>query len=252
MRIKISSIHLRFLAIITLVSLSIPNISHSDNDTNLISQIIKDQYAGSHNKDHGCWVSGITEYNDYCIKPVKAQRVIAHDGERLYVLTEGLPLDADGQVAEMSCHGCAGLVGAFAVKLENGKINKYLAIAKGLTFGSYGRAFGIDEAKLTKIGPSDYYGWVFSSGGTWQGTTISHHNILAPYHQTFVDLSEIPSISEDDQDHVYEINFDTKKDEVKVYPLIVTKFSGDYKTVVTRFAVPFDTKSWRYKLPINK
>jgi hypothetical protein len=165
------------------------------------------------------------------------------------VLTEGLPANADGQLHDWSSHVASGLVGAFVAALDDRNIASYIAVEKNLRFGTWGRAFGIESARLLELGPSGNFGWVFSTGGTWQGITAASYNILARDGTTVIDVSEIPLITEGDQDHTYDIAVDSSWTGGAFYPLVVTKRVGDQGPKVECFVVHFDTSTWRYKMP---
>jgi hypothetical protein len=244
---------MKILAGLALSTLSLSLFAQTP-DAETVASIMRERYGTKLNAKHKCWIytSKNTTWGRYCMKPIQVRRVEAHDGPRLYVLAEGLPIDHfDGTIKETGAHAAPGVVGAFAISLDGAGKSKYLAASTELNFGSFGTA-GAGTAKFIQLGPSDYYGWTFVSGGTWQGTTVGSHVILAPLGKRFVDVSTIPSMTEGDQNHAYEIAVDTTREDQKVYPLIVTKrFTGDGKkqgAVVATFRVPFDTKAWRYRL----
>ncbi|MGA7177991.1 MAG: hypothetical protein WBX11_00190 [Thiobacillaceae bacterium] len=220
----------------------------------LISAVMKGRYVAGYVSARHCWLYVDKEYGRYCVKPLKSEWVESGDRRRLYLLTSGVPINADGTIDDLPAHVLPGLVGAFAlVKGLDGK-PRYLAATDALMFGSFG-ASGARSARLTAIGPSDYYAWVFSSGGTWQGISVGSYNILAPRGDKFVDVSTIPVMREDDQAHSYDIAFDSSKSDRRVFPLIVTKQrevrGKRLKPVVDRFVVPFNLRTWRYEMPRN-
>ncbi len=252
-----------FLKIVGILALTLsaPNVACQDQipdysgtrvpDAEIAASIMREQYGTKFNANHKCWIYTSQEWGRYCMAQIKSHRIEAHDGPRLYVLAEGIPITPAGEIEKLGAHAAPGVVGAFAVSLGAAGKSTYLAASKELNFGSFGQA-GAGIAKFVQLGPSDYYGWTFVSGGTWQGTTVGWHHIVAPRGKRFVDISAIPETTEDDQTHSYEIAFDTTREDQKVYPMIVTKrFTGDGKkrgAVVATFQVPFDTKTWRYQL----
>src|SRR5687768_16416150 len=97
-------------------------------------------------------------------------------------------------------------MGAFALKLMSSSTWVLAAASKDLDFGSVGNC-GCESAKFVKLG-RDYYGWMFVSGGVWQGVASLSHDLVAPHGKDFVDLSEIPMQTESDQDSEYRIEID--------------------------------------------
>ncbi len=213
------------------------------------------QYGERKDAGAGCWIHETVALGSYCMKPVQQHLVAAHDGSRLYVLADGLPMDGNGNIQDVGTHAAPGLVGAFAIELLESPPGgmpewRLSAASKELRFGSFGRA-GVAGAAFVQLGPSDYYGWTFVSGGTWQGATVGLHVILAPRGSHFVNLSTIPSMTEQDQGHRMDIAIDSDSKGVRVYPLIVTKWRlVDGKVTgpaVQTVKIPFDERRWRYK-----
>jgi hypothetical protein len=237
-------------------------IAWGQNDEQIAAQVMTAQY-GKPSRD-GCWILHTPDLGNYCLKPIQRHRIEAHDGPRVYVLADGLPMSAAGEVEEIGVHAAPGVIGAFALALAGSATAAtggpaarpgawtYLAASKELRFGSFGRA-NAAGARFTQIGPDDYYGWVFVSGGTWQGITVGEHVILAARGRRFVDISSIPSITEEDQDHEFDIVFDAASRDGKVYPLEVTRrkigAGGASGPVEDRWKVTFDEHSWRYRWP---
>jgi hypothetical protein len=139
-------------------------------------------------------------------------------------------------------------VGAFAVAGDSDGAPKFLAATNAFMFGSFGDS-GASAARLTRIGDPDYYGWVFSSGGTWQGVSVGQYHILAPHGDRFVDLSAVPTLREDEQQYRYMIHYEPASSAGPVYPLTVTKLDRADGRQVARLVVPFNFRSWRYEMP---
>jgi hypothetical protein len=119
-------------------------------------------------------------------------------------------------------HADSGRVAAFAAVINpNGSLGKLLASARGFSYGSNGHC-GCDDAALVKLG-ADNHAWHFASGGVWQGVVVTNHALLSRAGEAFVDVSEIPEMSEGDQSHRFSIVVDESDPELKVFPLIVTK-----------------------------
>jgi hypothetical protein len=228
-------------------------------DPAIAEAVMRAQYGAQKDPHAGCWIHHTADLGSYCMKPVQQHLIGAHDGPRLYLLAEGLPMDGNGAIQEVGAHAAPGFVGAFAIELNRpagdaGPQWRVSAASKELPFGSFGRA-GVTDAKLIQIGP-DYYGWTFVSGGTWQGVTVGLHVILAPRGPRFVNLSTIPSMTEQDQGHRFDIAIDATATDLKVYPLVVTKWrmvdgkvSG---SAVQTMTVPFDERRWRYQWEVAR
>jgi hypothetical protein len=223
-------------------------------DPAVVESVMRAQYGAQKDPHAGCWIHHAADFGSYCMKPVQQHLIGMHDGPRLYLLAEGLPMDGNGAIEEIGAHAAPGLVGAFAVEL-NGPTGdaapkwRVSAASQELAFGSFGRA-GVTDAKFAQLGP-DYYGWTFVSGGTWQGVNVGLHVILAPRGSRFVNLSTIPSMTEQDQGHRFDIAIDATAQDVKVYPLVVTKWrivGGKVgAAAIETVTVPFDERRWSYR-----
>lgn len=225
----------------------------SQGSDTLIGLVMKDRYGASYVRAHGCWLY-IEKHGRYCVKPLKSEWVGAGEMRRLYLLTSGVPVNPDESINKLPAHVLPGLVGAFTLVASPDGKPKYLAATDALMFGSFGDS-GAAVAQLTRIGAADYYAWVFSSGGTWQGISVGDYHILAPHEGTFLDLSTIPAMREADQDHRYAIEFDASNSNQRVFPLIVEKrpaADGANGLVLNRFVVPFNPKTWRYEMPPDR
>jgi hypothetical protein len=115
-----------------------------------------------------------------------------------------------------------------------------------MTFGTVGDC-GCRDAKLEKLSNKGDYGWVFTSGGVWQGTVVSSYSIVTAVKNEFLDVSKIPQIREGDQDVRYEMTVQPDPSAAGLYPLKVVKTKA--KAKVAEFTVPFDATKARYELP---
>jgi hypothetical protein len=219
------------------------------DDTQLVSAVMQGRYPAGFVSAQQCWLYLHPQYGRYCVKLLKSQWVSSRDGRWLYLLTAGVPLDAQGSVDALPVHALPGLVGAYAVAAGADGAPRYLAATDALMFGSFGDS-GASAARLTAIG-ADSHAWVFVSGGTWQGVSVGAWRILAPQRGRFRDLSTIPAMREDDQTHRYQIEFDTSKPEQPMFALLVTKRaqSGGKGDEPERFVVPYDARERRYLMP---
>lgn len=239
---------LLLVAVIALLCVARPGLAEEDP---LVRAIMNDRYPGATSAAHQCWIVAEPKYGPYCVKPAKWQWIESTSGRRLYLLTSGIPMNRDGSIDELPPHAYPGLVGAYLVEAGVDKPS-YLAATDALLLGSFGDA-GARAARLVQIGPSGYYAWIFVSGGTWQGVSVGHYNVLAPHGRIFEDLSEIPQMREEDQEHRFDIAFDTSSSYGPAYPMIVTRRVIAARSAEARIedrrVVRFDPKTWRYRLP---
>jgi len=224
------------------------------SDEEFLADLMTENYGVNYLPSAGCWLyAGATDdlTETYCVKIAHAERVATHEGERLYVLATGRPSDENGQDA--GSHSSSGLLGAFVVSKDSSGRLDYLARTVAMAYGSYGDA-GADDAQLKLLGSSDYYGWIFSSGGMWQGIVVSSHHILAPKGRMIVDLSRLPEMTEDDQAHKYTIEIDSSEATSRVFPITYKQYTindqiAGESTLVKAISVPFDLKTWSYLAP---
>lgn len=218
---------------------------------NVIEGTMIEQYGNRFNQTHRCWIHVDREQGAYCVKAIKGDLMQAHDGLRLYVLADGVPIDDRGSL-DAASHASAGLVGAFVlIRDEASRKWRVIAARKDMFFGSSGHS-GASRAQLVDIGPSDYLGWRFEHGGMWQGIVVLQQVFLAPLGKSVANLSRLPVMREDDQQHGYSYRFDTSKTDQRVFPVIVEKRrmqDGRPGQVLRTAVVPFDHKNWIYALP---
>ena len=215
-------------------------------DADLATAVLTERYgAAAEAAATRCWHYVHAEYGPYCVRLLKVQWIGSGRARRLYLLADGAPMRPDGTVEPLPAHARPGLVGVFLAVISASGKPKVLAGTDAFMFGSFGDS-GAFQAKFTQIG-ADYHGWVFSSGGTWQGISVGWYHILAPRGGQFVDLSEIPTMREEDQDHRYSIEFVSARRGV--YALAVTQLSDAPGAKPERFAVPFNYRDWRYEMP---
>lgn len=223
-----------------------------DQARNVIEGTMVEQYGTRYHRGHRCWIHVDREHGMYCMKPIKGDLMRAHDGLRLYLLADGVPIDDRGSL-DAASHASAGLVGAFVLtRDEVTRKWRVIAAKKDFAFGSSGHS-GAARAQLVDMGPSDYLGWRFEHGGMWQGIVVSQQVFLAPLGKSFANLSRLPVIREDDQAHSYSYRFDVTKTDQRVFPVIAEKRrttqDGRPGQVTRTMLLPFDHKGWVYQLP---
>jgi hypothetical protein len=225
-----------------------------DGDTAL-KQLMQEQYGTYSARDKG-WPFR-AEGVGYVMKVIQTRKITTPYGERLYVFVAGnVASDKD------TSHAASGLAGAFVLEEKAGQV-ALAASSKAMKYGSFGAA--PDKVKLLQFGPDHYYGWLYESGYTGQGYTLSHSDVLLPRGKSVTVLASIPSHMDNDgivscggketakecESLDFDLKIDTARGDIKVYPLVVTR-SGtqagrDAKPATWR--IGFDDKKWRYEVP---
>ncbi len=225
-----------------------------DGDTAL-KQLMQEQYSAYSVRDKG-WPFRAEDVG-YVMKVIQSRKITTPYGERLYVFAAGsVASDKDAS------HAASGLAGAFVLEEKAGHVD-LVASSKAMKYGSFGAA--PDKVKLLQFGPDHYYGWLYESGYTGQGYTMSSSDVLLPRGKSIAALASVPSHMDNDgiaacegketgkecESLDFDLKIDTARGGVTVFPLIVTR-SG---TQAGRGAEPatwhigFDEKKWRYEVP---
>ncbi|MCT7103959.1 hypothetical protein M1702_24770, partial [Salmonella enterica subsp. enterica serovar Poona] len=80
----------------------------------------------------------------------------------------------------------------------------YQSLDNALEFGSNGYC-GCNKAEFVQLSQQSDYGWLFTSGGVFQGTVVADYNIVMAHKGGFVDVSKIPQVREAAQDVQYDV-----------------------------------------------
>jgi hypothetical protein len=217
--------------------------------TATIKAVMDDQYGQTYDAKHSCWAysysGGEAEAADYCMRPGKPE-VVDVGGSKILYFSASSATDIRDNPSYGYSQAQPGLMGAFKIRLGGKQGWTFVAMEPAMTFGSAGEC-GCRDAKLEKLSNKGDYGWVFTSGGVWQGTVVSNYSIVTAVKNEFLDVSKIPQIREDDQDVRYEMTVQADPSAAGLYPLKVVKTKA--KAKVADFTVPFDVKKVRYELP---
>ena len=223
------------------------------------SRLVMDKVYSGYDKKHECWLAMDSENNQrYCMKIDRTDKITADTGERLYVLAVGDAVDDDGE--PNGSHAMSGLVGAFVVEERNNKVEIVHGDPK-IRMGASGSA--PTKWKLTKLGPSGYWGWQNTSGDCHQGYCGSRYAILAPYGKKIRDLAGITASFDDSgacRDKRCEaqsssidskLEVDSTQINAKVFPLLISVTGRDKgkKLAQKTWNIPFDPKKWSYIEP---
>jgi hypothetical protein len=129
-----------------------------------------------------------------------------------------------------------GVMATYEVLLKDGR-EEIVAKNKAMTIGAAGSC-QCEQAQFLEMGPHSRFGWLFTYGGTWQGTASYTYAIIAPVGSEFRNISEIPQIEEDQQQVTYSISVTPSLQSEGLYPLDISK-SLDGKRV-QRMKVEYD------------
>jgi hypothetical protein len=217
--------------------------------TATIKAVMDDQYGHSYDAKRRCWAysysGGETDAADYCMRPGKPE-VVDVGGSKILYFSAASATDIPDNPSYGYSKAQPGLMGAFKIRLGGKQGWTFVAMEPAMTFGSAGEC-GCHDATLEKLSNKGDYGWVFTSGGVWQGTVVSNYSIVTAWKNKFVDVSAIPQIREGDQDVRYEMTVQASPSAFGLYPLRVVKSKANAR--ISEFTVPFDSKKVRYELP---
>lgn len=215
----------------------------------IVKAVMEDQYGKQYDAKHACWSFAYTteQGNDltYCMQPGKAERVDTPKGAQLFVRAANV-VDMGGGASYDYGQVDPGLMGAFQLSLDAKGGWTYLALDNAMEFGSIGQC-GCAQARLVKLSNRGDYGWLFVSGGMWQGTVVANYSIVVPHKGGFADISRVPQIREGAQDVQYELKVLEDASANGLFPLLVTKTRDGAKVAET--PVRFDPKAFAYRLP---
>lgn len=213
----------------------------------IVDEVMTSAYPGAHDAENGCWrylheVPVRDESVAYCMRPQPARQVPSAGGGTTIHLIAANANDLGDNLDYAYSAVDAGLLAAFQIDVAQDGSWTLSASAKGMEFGTAG-ACGCEQARLTRLG-ADYYGWMFTSGGMWQGVLATQHAIVAPHEGGFKDLSAIPEIREDRQDVRYAVSVVDDDAAREFYPLRVEKMRGDSR--IGERTLEFDRVRWAY------
>jgi hypothetical protein len=219
----------------------------------VVSSVMDETYgAASFDAKNACWTySWKDDQGDtavYCMRAGKPHVTQGPGGEMLYFPTFSVA-GMSGNETYRYAHVQPGLMGAFKVRLGGTQGWTYQAFDAGMDYGSAGDC-GCESPRFVKLSNHDDYGWMFTSGGTWQDTTVASYSIVTAIKGRIVDVSKIPRVTEDAQDVTYAVSVKEEASARGFYPLHVVRTSAGGK--VDTFDVPFDTTKSVYALPAGR
>lgn len=219
----------------------------SERLNRLVDELLRAQYPDGFNAEHRCWKATYGEGDAsmaYCMRPLPPSAVTEEGRQIVYVATASAA-DIEGNAAYRYGAVDPGMFDAFRLSVAPDGKATVTAFRKGMDFGSAGDC-GCVNADLVALG-TNVHGWVFSSGGTAQGTTTATHSLIAPIGNTFMDVGGIPQYVEDDQEVEYRIAIGSEKAENGWYPVTVTKYRNNER--LDSRVLRFDAGAKRYPMP---
>lgn len=221
----------------------------NDDVAGLVKSVMDATYGQNYDAKNACWAftwkNDQGESADYCMRPGTPQIIEGPRGKTLYLNTFSAT-DIRGDARYGYSQVQPGLMGAFKIKVGGKQGWIYEANDSGTDYGSAGDC-GCTRARLIKLSNSGDYGWLFTSGGTWQGVTVADYSIVAAIKGRITDISKIPQVTEKAQGVKYDISVKEDPAAQGFFPLHVVKTAADGKTEA--FDVAFDTTKSIYALP---
>lgn len=225
--------------------------SPSGDTAAFIKAVMDDQYGSNYDPSHGCWsFSHATDQGDtvdYCMRPGAGQLVDTPKGRQLYFYAANI-VDID---STRYAYGNTqpGLMGAFKILLDGKGGWTYMATENAMEFGTGGNC-GCEQARFLKFSTRGDYGWLFASGGVWQGTVASDYDIVIARGAGFADISRVPQVKEGAQDVKYVVDLAAQPATNSWFPLVVTKTSRGGRT--QKLLAQFNVASFAYELPADQ
>lgn len=214
----------------------------------IVKAVMQDQYGKQYDAKHACWVFAHTteQGNDltYCMQPGKPELVDTAKGKQLFVYAANA-YDIKDDDRYTYSQTDPGLMGAFQVSVDAKGEWTFVAMDNAMEFGTGGYC-GCNKADFVKLSNQGDYGWLFVSGGAWQGKVVADYSIVTPHQGGFVDISRIPQTPSGEQDVTYELKV-AERSGAGLFPLALTKLKG--KAKVADITVDFDPKKHLYQLP---
>ena len=223
-----------------------------DDVAGLVKAVMDDTYSGGYDAKHACWTyrwkNDQGDETDYCMRPGTPHVVDGRNGKTLFLNTYSAA-DIRDDTNYAYTQNQPGLMGAFKVRLGGKQGWTYEALDAGTDYGAAGNC-GCSKAQFVKLSDAGDYGWLFASGGTWQGVTVSNYSIVAPIKSRVKDLSKLPQSTEKAQSVTYDVSVKEDPSAKGFYPLHVVKKTAG--TTSEAFDVPFDAAKGVYALPAGR
>jgi hypothetical protein len=213
-----------------------------------VDAMLRAEYPAGFDASHRCWRTERAaegEASAYCMRALP-HHAVSIDGETSVYVALASASDITGNLEYLYGHADPGAMDAYRLTITPDGSYQVTAKGVGLLFGSAGDC-GCTTATFVQAGPR-VHGWLFSSGGTWQGTTVATHSLVALVDGTFKDVAGLPRFREDDQALEYRVAI-VRDAGSAWYPLQVSRLR-DGKPDGAR-QVEFDPLAERYPTPAD-
>lgn len=218
----------------------------------VVREVMDDTYGETYDAQNTCWAytwkDAQGDSADYCMRPGAPQVVDGPRGKVLYLYTyNATDIRGDARFAYSQVQ--PGLMGAFKIRLGGKQGWTYEAMEAALDYGTAG-ACGCGKPRFVKLSNAGDYGWLFVSGGTWQGVSVADYSIVTAIKGRIVDVSKVPQVTEKAQGVTYDVSVKDDALAKGFLPLHVVKTSAGSQA--DAFDVPFDTRESVYALPAGR
>lgn len=213
----------------------------------LVQAFLHLQYPKGYDDRNDCWRTSYGKGDDamsYCMHALPAH-LVTEKGQRVLYVAAGSVADIEGDPDYRYSATDPGMFDAYRLAVEPDGHTRQTSAARGVDYGSGGDC-GCMDADFVQLGP-DVHGWVFSSGGTWQGETTLTQAVVAPTGAQFRDIAGIPQRADGDADAEYRIALTKGPPSAGLYPLKVLKYRNGQK--VSEHLISFDAAAGRYVVP---
>lgn len=218
----------------------------ADRVKSAIAAVLQAHYSEGYDDATRCWHTDRGEGDEataYCMRPLPEQVVRQGDTTWVYMALASAS-DIRNNPDYLYGQVDPGVMDAFKLRIAADGTTEVVARGLGLPFGSAGDC-GCTNAEFVQVGPRTH-GWMFTSGGTWQGTTVASHALVAPVGDTFKDVAALPRYVEGDQSAEYRLAI-APAPTGDWYPLELSYWRDGKKARETQIA--FDPDSARYDAP---
>lgn len=218
-----------------------------------VANTLRSHYPAGYDEANRCWRTTRGEGDDaaaYCMRPLP-EHAIQDNGSTWIYLALASASDIREQPDYLYGQVDAGMMDAFKLRVGSDGTAEVVAKGLGLAFGSAGDC-GCANAVFVQVG-SRAHGWMFTSGGTWQGTTVASHALVAPVGDTFKDVVALPRFVEGDQSIEQRVAIlppaaDSDAD-AEWYPLRLSRWRAG--TQMDEARLEFDAASSRYTAAVE-
>jgi len=209
-----------------------------------VATAIRAHYAAGYDEVNRCWRTERGEGDQamaYCMRPLREQVVREGDATWVYVALASAS-DISGHPDYIYGRADTGVMDAFKLRVAADGTPTVVAQGLGMPFGSAGDC-GCANADFVQVGPRAH-GWMFTSGGTWQGATVASHALVVPVGRTFKDVAAMPRYVEEDPAVEYRLAM-APPTAGEWYPLEYSQWRDGKRVRTTR--ITFDPASGRYR-----